>query len=429
MQSCDGAARGASAAASQPSARPRLNVALAPQLREDVLNDVFARLSGHVEALCACACVCTAWRDAAADARLWRKLHRLRAHAARRLTDARLAALVARARGELQRLDVSGCTRLSAPGLAAAVVPQNRLSWFAAVGCANLSSRGIARALAGKRLTKLLVRGVSGGVNAQDVAAGDDSDADEDEDEGETMARRQRDLALLRSLVATEDDLDACSFCTITQGDEDDEDEDVIVCGALCGGPADRLCDVCDRYSCAACINDVPPYWRCEACGRRMCAACMDEAVAPVPQMCCFCRTFRCHNCAEARQCAAFTACGLACGALACSRCVRRRRFNLCDGDAVTAGLLPCGSLNSIQCRKECAGHFCDDCDHERCRQCSRCGRRACQKCVRNYPGCIAPVAAGARLGKQLCHECRQKRAGAAAQRDDTVPPHHRLKD
>jgi hypothetical protein len=236
--------------------------------------------------------------------------------------------------------------------------------------------------------------------------------------------------SLLRSLVATEADLDACAFCTTTQDAAGEEDD---ICGKLCGAP-DKLCDVCGWFSCAAYVDDhggvavKPPYWHCEACFQRRCADCLNAAVVglPVPEKCCFCCTFRCLDCANAGEGAAFIACGLACGAVACSRCVRRGRFNQCDGVALAAGL-PRGSRKSMRrYQRECSGHFCPSCcdDGESCVQCSRCDRCVCRTCVSNYPGCM--VAIGGRPPcKVLCHTCHHKSADKAAMRD-AVPPHHR---
>jgi hypothetical protein len=413
-----------------------------PQLREDVLQDVFARLSGRVEVLCACACVCTAWRDAASDARLWRRLHRLRERAAERLTNARLAALVARAHGGLERLDVSGCTQLSAPGLAAALAPQTRLSWFAAVGCRNLTARGIARTLAGKRLAKLLVRGVCGTANADDVAADDAEGLDGDDDD----EKLQHTLALLRSLVRADADVDVCAWCSRRRpGDDADEEEEEEeeedyqhpLCDALCSAQ-DRLCDACGAHGCTGCVrreinaSGALPYRHCLACGMRMCAVCIDEEAGA--EACTFCDSFRCAACAEEEKGGDFHACGVhteiwACAAVACARCARRGRMRECSGVeiATAAGLLlRRQDSSSAPPWVECAFLMCSSCAETSGAQCCRCHRSACGACLRNHPGCMLLTGASRREVQRhtagaWCHACHAERAQEAASRQSAA--------
>lgn len=81
-----------------------------------------------VTTLCAAACVCRAWRAAADDPRLWSRLILTSGpRPADRpwLTDSRLASLVARARGGLTELDLSGCVwpAVTLSGVAAALAP------------------------------------------------------------------------------------------------------------------------------------------------------------------------------------------------------------------------------------------------------------------------------------------------------------------
>jgi hypothetical protein len=77
-----------------------------------VIALVLTHLAGDARSLCAAACVARAWRAAAAEPRLWARLAGVR-----RLTDARLAALVARARGHLEHLDVDDALQLTDAGL------------------------------------------------------------------------------------------------------------------------------------------------------------------------------------------------------------------------------------------------------------------------------------------------------------------------
>jgi hypothetical protein len=69
---------------------------------------------------CAAACVCKAWARAAAAPAVWCTIRVADSHRVRRaraLTNARLAALVARAAGGLTGLDIAGCYKLTNAGL------------------------------------------------------------------------------------------------------------------------------------------------------------------------------------------------------------------------------------------------------------------------------------------------------------------------
>jgi hypothetical protein len=94
-----------------------------PALSADTLIAVLRALNGDVASLCAAACVSRAWRDAALHPSLWRDFSACfgDGDVAARLTDARLAALVTRARGGLERLHLSSCTALTAFGVVAAL--------------------------------------------------------------------------------------------------------------------------------------------------------------------------------------------------------------------------------------------------------------------------------------------------------------------
>jgi hypothetical protein len=204
-----------------------------PELQADVLRLVLAQLDGDVSALCASACVSTQWRDVLLlppAAALWRQL-RVPPRVAARLTDARLQTLVARARGALQRLDVSGCTQLTNAGLAAAVARQRNLAHVAAVGCDKLSVEGVVRALKGRKLTTLRVRGIETSQDFLDL-------------DGRAAAMVAPDLAQLRKRLRPPHDLDATAGCTFVTEEAEHGYADDELCGCLYlrgGGPRVRV--------------------------------------------------------------------------------------------------------------------------------------------------------------------------------------------
>jgi hypothetical protein len=101
----------------------------APELPAEILGRILALRAGEVVTLCAAACVSRAWHDAAMQPRLWRNLRNFERFPATHyqgpvilpLTDARLATLVQRASGALERLDVSQCELITARGVVAAL--------------------------------------------------------------------------------------------------------------------------------------------------------------------------------------------------------------------------------------------------------------------------------------------------------------------
>jgi hypothetical protein len=103
------------------------DAACAPVLPTALQERIIALLvADDARDACAAACVSTAWARAAAAPAAWRALRLVSPHATRMqpLTDARLAALVARAAGGLTTLDVSGCVALSDAGIATALAGQ-----------------------------------------------------------------------------------------------------------------------------------------------------------------------------------------------------------------------------------------------------------------------------------------------------------------
>jgi hypothetical protein len=394
-----------SAAPEEEAEAAQSSAVAAPQLRPDVLDAVFSRgLRGRIDALCAAACVCTSWRAAAADARLWRRLLALRARAARRCTDARLLALVARAGAGGLEIDVSGCVLLSGDGLALALRAQPRLAWFAAVGCANLSVADVARALDGRRMTTQCVRGVLVSAPA----------GDEEEEDDDTAARLARNLALLRSFVEREEDLDATTQCCAREDTDEEDDEWLAVCGGLCGA-ADRVCDFCDAFRCTVCVRTAVarqalPFRRCEAFGARVCTSCAEEEPL-VADACSFCTRLRCARCLAAGAGTALVHCGVAsCEMAACATCMR-------DGQHI---IVKCAArVRDAQGRARrhasCMHFFCIT--HAWSETCKSCSCRVCAECVRNVSGLfrLCPVRPGASRMEPLCKKCRRERAAKAA--------------
>jgi hypothetical protein len=95
----------------------RATSALSP-LPPALVQQIFLLLT--VDERARCACVCRGWRAAVSERCLWTRLDVSRTSGVRvRVTDAFLRGVVARAGGELQSLDVSGCAAVSREALLA----------------------------------------------------------------------------------------------------------------------------------------------------------------------------------------------------------------------------------------------------------------------------------------------------------------------
>lgn len=310
------------------AASPPIALAAA-ELPADVVPLVLAQLGGDVGALCASACVSTHWRGVLMSAssegnELWRTV--AAARAAPRMTDARLLSLVARAGTSLLSLDVSGCTGLTDGGVASALAGQRRLRHFAAVGCHNLSAEGVWRALKGRKLDTLRVRGVA--TDEEEHFAWDDDDE-------ESFVNPS--LAKLRRRLKTPGNLDAVTGCRYVvsesehmyEGAEGDE-----LCGCLCS-EEDSVCEACVRTLCsqhrpepAEC--DGPGAPRCARCDARMCEDCVDAASSFDGYCCTYCNRQHCVSCIADRRVAPFLECathGDICGNVACDACLRTKRL------------------------------------------------------------------------------------------------------
>ena len=298
------------------------------------LSLVFAQLDGDVSALCASACVSKQWlavlMHKQCSGELWHTL-RVPRRLAPRLSDAQLASLVARARGGLRNLDLSGCVRLTNAGLKHALANQVHLVHFAAVGCYNLSSEGVARALTDRRLDMLLVRGVATGRRGFEPAGASPVANPAAQMVAREVAQLRRRLKIMRL-----SHLDASAGCTFIE--EEDEYQTAEMCGYLCGDD-DRMCDCClGAYRCI--MHGSPAdmtrgtddgITRCLRCKGRMCASCMayQPEDADFTKTCGYCRAKLCPNCITSVGCRPLPSCAGA-GCLygsACDPCVQERGF------------------------------------------------------------------------------------------------------
>jgi hypothetical protein len=288
-----------------------------PALSADALGAVLCALNGDVASLCAAACVARAWRDAALHPSLWRDFSTCfgDGDVAARLTDARLAALVARARGGLERLHLSSCAALTAFGVAAALR-----------GCPPL--------------TTLRVRGLLLGDSPDGTPWGAALDEARD-------ALR----AVVREPCAGLDVYNiAC--CSYTPRDF----EEGGWCGRVCRGPnvtdegEDGGSEDDDAYSagdaCPDC-EDECDCWFCPTCTERATAA----GVRPCQRVCGACSTAH-HRFDDysVRECSR-------CDRDICDACQAQRR---CDGKCYIYG-------------PQCA-----ECTEEMLQTCSVCGKDGC---------------------------------------------------
>ena len=223
----------------------------------DAILRVLRHHAGDVRTLCAAACVGRAWRDAATEPSHWTQLKALTLRTAVELTDQRLTALVARARGNLGRLDVSNALHLTDAGLRAALQQPHALVEFTAdAHCRQLTAQGVARALASQngRMRRLVTRGLA---CAPDFPLADDDERVEgwyDESAGS--------IAALHELIAPDGDaLDGSLFCTHP-------------CARLCGAE-----DVCSSAGCDTVVceehREADNFQLCFGCWELFCGDCI----------------------------------------------------------------------------------------------------------------------------------------------------------
>ena len=304
---------------------------------EEAWSLVFAQLDGDVSALCASAGVSKRWRDVLTyrerSWELWSVL-RVPGRLAPRLTDAQLASLVARARGKLKILDVSGCELLTAAGLKGALANQTHLVHFAAVGCYYLSSVGVARALTDRRLDTLLVRGVATGRQPSDGVQPASANAAANPAVQMVKCEVAQLQRRLKSIGSSH--LDASAGCTVVQ--PADQFQGAETCGRLCGDD-DRTCDCCPgEYRCimhGSPVNMLPGtddgIARCLRCEGRMCTTCaaFQPANADCATTCGYRHAWLCPNCIAAICSRPLPSCaGVGCvHESACDACLSKKSF------------------------------------------------------------------------------------------------------
>lgn len=234
---------------------------------------MLARLAGDVASLCAAACVAPAWRDAAAEPRLWARLALRRDAwaAVTRLTDARLATLVARSRGLLESLDFRGARHLTDKGFFRALQQPHALTAFSAEFCCGaLTARGVARALASRRgrMRELNVRGMNCGPPIPE----DDDTSDSEALRDAWRAACDDIINALRALMAPDGVLDGDRLCS---GDGWRYE----LCPALCS--RGDVCAGCDQAFCADhqtftfCIECRQPFCRDNCLQSAACDSCI----------------------------------------------------------------------------------------------------------------------------------------------------------
>jgi hypothetical protein len=222
-------------------------------------------LAGDTTSLCAAACVSREWHAAVTRAApAWRVLTPS-AKARAEMTDARLAALAARACSNLESMDARGARSLTNAGLLAALAPQTKLARVLLAGCEALS-----------------VCGVQADADAQQAAV---------------------QLARIQALLPDAQTLDVSGACAMLKECGGEE------CARLGGPPGERcfaddielrrleeqgtlFCDVCQVCDpCALCAAELK---QCGDCGRSACAHCADDDLI---QQCAHCRMVTCHDC------------------------------------------------------------------------------------------------------------------------------------
>lgn len=120
----------------------------------EALERVVAFVTTDVLALCAVTCVSRAWRDAAerVEPQFAVRLTKMPPAVAQRLTDAGLAALVRRAHGRLEYLDLCGACLVTDASLIVALQQPHALTTFRAdIHCRELTASAVVRALEPRR--------------------------------------------------------------------------------------------------------------------------------------------------------------------------------------------------------------------------------------------------------------------------------------
>jgi hypothetical protein len=257
------------------SAQAEALVASWELLPAEALERVLTHVSGDVLALCAAACVSRAWRDVAARVQPLSavRLPRLPYAVAPRLTDLGLAALVRRAHGRLEYLDVGGAGLLTDEGIIAALQQPHALTTFIADDAGSITAQGVTRALAPQRgrLLDLQVAGL---------------DCLPHKPGGEITVtawhqERINVVNVLRTLMAPRGRLIGTQMCWHGNNDSDPKDEPPCAC--MCG--PDDACQECGVVLCGH--HEDGRFSECYYCSRCFCT---DD---------CLPRTGLCAQCAD----------------------------------------------------------------------------------------------------------------------------------
>jgi hypothetical protein len=339
------AAPPAAAAAAAAAAENAAEHAHAPELPHDVLVALLTPLAGDVAALCAAACVASAWRAAARAPSLWRELRfsteRNRRVAARRLTDARLAVLAARACGALTHLELEGCAGVTLRGVARALSQHDD-----APPLALLSVRGVRAGRRDDRLYAQLLARVAA-PHLLDVASVGRlvlCDATPAEDGGARCSR----------VCVAEDEL--CAACAIFCCPD---------CAAAAQGarapPCGDLCDTCFQPS-----EEADDFFDCARCGD---ATAVNGHCFDCVCSCDACHIILCDKCSFEDN--GMWMCSRCCGAYFCDECAW--------GSHRIAGQ---AQARMLQYCNGCEEMFCDGCfDTQTHSFCSRCYDTYCPHC------------------------------------------------
>lgn len=235
-------------------------------MSSDEVALVLAYLAGDVPSLCAAACVARAWREAAAAPALWLRLAHMPSRVTLRLNAERLASLVARSVGGLERLDVSGAVSLSDDDLEAALRQPHALTHLTADGCSMLSAARVEAALASRRgfIAELRVVGLSAGPALP-------TELPDDLDEREWVAVTfwnwcYRVQNALRALLAPDGVLDGEGLCDGRQNFH----PSTLLCGAK------EECGKCYKTLCLRHREEAEVEFKnCDACGNSFCHSCV----------------------------------------------------------------------------------------------------------------------------------------------------------
>jgi hypothetical protein len=290
-------------------------------------------LAGDTPSLCAAACVSRDWHAAVTGtASAWRALA-LGETARGALTDARLLALVARACGNLESVDLRGACHLTDAGLLAALAPQAKLSRVLLAGCEAQTAGGVLAALGGKRSLVML------SVNSL---------------QADDAQRAAQQLARIQALVPDAQTLDVSGVCTLLKPSGEE-------CARLRGAPGERFARTHAHID--LCRLEAQGTRACDACGvLGACALCAADF-----KECVFCRLAMCKRCAdrgsggagmsECAHCHVVQCSGNLDGSddVSCKACAKEYCAACSALHGAAAVVIECARCNAWLCAKPCA--------------------------------------------------------------------------